>query len=101
MYISEQILNADDLYELSENASNLVDVKYQLTDAELDWLDFVSGKYSIADWINDNMEDGILTIESFGLSKALDDDSDGWGKAVCLSDETALQKIFFWCYNGE
>ena len=101
MYTSKQILKMDELYDIQERAGNGVSVKYWVTDDEIGWLDFVRGRYSIADWMDENMIDGVLSIESIGLSDALDNDCGGFGKAVCLSDETALQKLFFWCYIDE
>lgn len=93
-YTSEQILQNKEMYDILENVcSSGIGIKYKLTESELGWLDFVRNKYSIAEYINTNMTDGIL------LSKALDDDCKGAGKATCLSDDTALQKIFFFCYS--
>lgn len=97
-YTSAEILASDDLYDIQEQVCSYgAEIKYQMTDGELGWLDFVRGKYAIADWIDDQMEGTVLTIDD-SLSQALDDDCKGWGKATCLSDDTALQKIFFWCY---
>tara|TARA_R110002167_G_scaffold66410_5_gene187921 strand:- start:642 stop:947 length:306 start_codon:yes stop_codon:yes gene_type:complete len=69
--------------------------QYRLTDGELSWLDFVSGRYSIADHIEDNMVEGVYTMDSHGLGEALDE-TGMFPKAVCLSDDTALQAIFFY-----
>ena len=69
--------------------------QYRLTDGELDWLDFVGGRYSIADHIEDNMVEGVYTMDSHGLGEALDE-TGMFPKAVCLSDDTALQAIFFY-----
>ena len=73
--------------------------RYRLTDGELGWLKFVSGRYSIADHIIDNMsEGGIYTVDVSGMGEALEDDG-CFPKAVCLSDDTVLQSIFF--YSAE
>ena len=69
--------------------------QYRLTDGELGWLDFVSGRYSIADHLNDNMVEGVYTMDCYGLGEALDE-TGMFPKAVCLSDDTALQAIFFY-----
>ena len=97
---STAILEAEDLYELQDNFCSLgISFKYRMTEGELGWLDFVRGKYSIADWITENLDGDILTFDDVeSMSQALDDDCRGWGKATCLSDETALQKLFFWTY---
>ena len=69
--------------------------QYRLTDGELGWLDFVDGRYSIADHINNNMVDGVYHVDCWGMGQAMEDDSI-FCKAVCLDDDTALQHIFFY-----
>ena len=69
--------------------------QYRLTDDELGWLDFVRGRYAIADHLVDNMVDGVYTMDVYGLGEALDE-TGMFPKAVCLSDDTALQAIFFY-----
>ena len=69
--------------------------QYRLTEDELHWLDFVRGRYSIADHIDQNTTDGIYTMDSYGLGEALGE-TGMFPKAVCLSDDTALQAIFFY-----
>jgi len=69
--------------------------QYKLTESELGRLDFVSGRYAIASHICDNMVNGVYTMDSLALSSSLDDDG-MFPKAVCLSDDTALQAILFY-----
>ena len=74
--------------------------KYQLSKGEKEWLDMVTGRYSIADYILDNSEEDesgnlVLTINIFDMSLALLDDG-MFPKAVMLSDDSALQAIFFY-----
>ena len=69
--------------------------QYRLTEGELQWLNFVRGRYSIADHIDQNMIDGVYTVDCMGLGEALEE-TGMFPKAVCLSDETALQAIFFY-----
>ena len=88
-------------------------LKYKLTEDEWGWMKFVRGRYSIADYIDSNTEDGITTFDAIEFSVALDDDWNGGGKAVMLSacggcgkavmlsDDTALQAIFFCGYDEE
>ena len=105
LFTSEQILNdADDslMYQIQEDVcSTCKGIRYQLTDAEMGWLEHVEGKYSAADYVRANLdENNILTIEdSFDLTKALEDDNPSAGKAAMLSDDTALQRIFFFCWD--
>ena len=97
IYNSDEILAMDDLHDL-QGADEFV---YQMTPDEIDWVYFVKDKYSIADYILEHLNGVDVTLDCDSLSKALDDDCNGYGKAVCLSDDTALQKIFFWCYSPE
>jgi len=100
IYTSDEILR-DDLYQLQDDACSGIPIKYQLTDPEIQWVNYITGKYCIADYIRDASDfDYLLTIDDIEtLSKALDDDCKNFGKAVMLSDESALQKIFFWLYQ--
>ncbi len=99
LYTSDQILSQDDLYDLAGSfSSSGIPFKYQLTSAEMGWLDFIKGKYAIADWISDNLDfiEGVLTFtDPAPFSEALQEDG-CYCKAVMLSDDTALQKLFFW-----
>jgi len=97
IYTSDEILDADDLYEIQEAISNGEEIKYRMTEDELEWLSFVTNKYCIASYIWSNLEDDIVTID-LTVSEAMEADCNGLGKAVCLSDDTALQKILFWIY---
>lgn len=89
------------MYMLQEYASCGIPVRYQLTEDELGWLQFARGKYCIADYIDAHKNsDNVLTIDDAEeLSRALDNDCLGWGKATCLADFTALQHVFFWLYS--
>lgn len=100
-YNSQQILQAEDLYELQDSfCGSGSPFEYELTDEEIAWLHLIRGKYSIADWINTNMHNGVLTFTSSEeMSEALDNDCKDAGKAIMLSDDTALQKLFFWLYT--
>jgi hypothetical protein len=69
--------------------------RYRLTDDELIWLDYVRGRYAIADHLDENMVDDVYTMDSIGLGEALEE-TGMFSKAVLLSDDTALQAIFFY-----
>jgi hypothetical protein len=101
IFTSEEILSKDDLYDLQDMASMGQTIYYKLTEAEKGWVDFVRGRYPIADYIDQNETDGILAIDAYEMSKALDEDCEGFGKGVCLSDDTGLQRLFFWLYGGD
>ena len=83
--------------------------RYQLTSDELDWLEFVRGRYAIYDHIDNNsqmiwddvkqMDVYVYTMDTHGMSEALANDGIEY-KAVCLSDDSALQTIFFYSNNN-
>ena len=96
MFTSKQILEADDLYEVQEMGC----CKYRLTSGELAWLDFVTGKYDIADYLRNSLHNGVVTLGSEPMSEALDaDNGHSGGKAACLSEDTALAKLMWWLYE--
>jgi len=98
IYTSDEILNKDDLYELQDSfSSSGIPFKYQITEDELQWANFIKGKYCIADFVLNNIDKkGILHFNCpFELIEAIENDGMN-NKAVMLSDETALQKLFFW-----
>lgn len=93
-------LTESQLYDIAEKISSFgMQYKYKMTPGELGWLDFVRGRYSIADYIDKRLDGDVVTLDD-GLSQALDDDCEGAGKAVCLSDDTDLQAIFFYSYSA-
>tara|TARA_R110000824_G_scaffold145549_1_gene313891 strand:- start:203 stop:517 length:315 start_codon:yes stop_codon:yes gene_type:complete len=99
IYKSEEILNSEDLYELQESfSSSGTPFKYQLTEGEIGWAKFNKGKYCINDFVLKNTDEkNILTFNCpFELSEELM--NDGSQKAIMLSDDTALQKLFFWLH---
>jgi hypothetical protein len=74
--------------------------KYLLTDGEADWLfNWVKDKYEIASHLLENIietEQGyVYTLQSIELGEALEADQ-MFPKAVMLSDDSALQAIFFY-----
>ena len=104
-YTEKEILEDVDCPDFADDFGMHGGIKYQLTEDEQQWLDFVRGRYCIADYIDNNTKGGrnhgITTFNAAEMSRALDADCAGLGKAVCLSDDTALQKIFFYGYQEE
>jgi hypothetical protein len=111
---TSQSLKSQDDHEGDNYHYQLVDgEKYLLTDGEADWLfNWVKGKYAIADHLIENIESTltptkelintgkeeiryIYTMQSIELGEALEAD-DMFPKAVMLSDDSALQAIFFY-----
>ena len=104
---SNEILKMEDLYQLQDEfRGSGIPFSYEITDGELGWLDFVSGKYFIADWVEENLvciEDEktghakyILEFDNpDSLSESLEEDGMS-PKAVCLDENTALARLFFW-----
>jgi len=74
--------------------------KYLLTDGEADWLfNWVKDKYEIASHLLENIvktdKGYVYTMQSIELGGALE--ADGmFPKSVMLSDDSALQAIFFY-----
>lgn len=95
---SDDVLKAEDLYELQDSfASSGTPFRYQLTEGEFQWANFVKGKYSIVDFVLDNTDENLVMTftDPFLLSECLKGDGLD-NKGVMLSDDTALQKLFFW-----
>jgi len=68
--------------------------QYRLTDEELGWLDFVRGRYCIADHLDENIESGVYTVDTIGLGEAMEDDG-MFPKIVMLSEDSVLHRIAF------
>lgn len=97
-YTSKEILEAEDLYQLQDEfSSSGIPFKYQMTEEEYGWAEFIKDKYCISDFVFRNMDSNlVLTFNCpFELNEALKNDG-MHSKAVMLSDNTALQRIFFW-----
>lgn len=103
IYTSTEILKKEDLYDLQDSfSSSGSPFKYQLTDGEFQWAKFIEKKYCISDFVlNNTDENKILSFNCpYELSEALENDGVSH-KAVMLSDETALQKLFFWLSDND
>ena len=74
--------------------------KYRLTGGELEWLDFVRGRYAIADHFDENMKDGVYTVDMMGLSESLAFDGLDY-HAPCLSCDSVLYEIIFYTADTE
>lgn len=96
-YNSNDILNMDDLYELQDSfSSSGTPFQYEMTEDEINWALFIKDKYCIADFIFNNLNENTLTFNCpFALQEALNNDGIE-NKGVMLSDDTALQRLFFW-----
>lgn len=71
-----------------------------LTDAELEWCEFIRGRYAIADLLWDSLQnaDGerdtnAVTLDSFSVGKALRDDA--VDRAPMLDESTGLAKLIW------
>lgn len=95
---STEILEREDLYDIQEMDS----IYYQLTDGEMGWLDFVRGRYAIADYLDSVLDDNnVATIDQYALSAAMNGDNECCPFAPCLDRETGLAKLIFWIYSEE
>ena len=88
----------DQCNRLSESG---VPFTYQMTKGEIQWAYHVLGHYGIADYIfqHSNPHWVVTFDDAEGLSRVLDGDAQGMGKAPMLSDETDLQLIMFHLYR--
>lgn len=103
IYNSKEILQAENLYLLQDEfCSSGIPFKYQITKEEYEWARFIKGKYCISDFVLKNTDtDLVLSFDCpFELNEALSNDG-MQPKAVMLSDDTALQKLFFWLADSE
>ena len=69
--------------------------QYKLSDGELEWLDIVRGRYAIAEHFDDNIVDGVYTMDKIGLSEALWMD-DTRHTPACLSKDSVLCAIVWY-----
>lgn len=92
----EQLI--DQCNKLSESG---VPFNYELTYGEREWAYFVMGSYEISEYLNMHSDDNwVVTFDDAEeLSRVLDSDAKGMGKAVCLSDDSDLQLIMFHLYK--
>jgi len=100
VYTSKEVLelfhDEMDLYEL-EFLDGYCD--YILTEGELGWLNFIKDKYCIADYLFSLFtSEDYIRINFREASIAMNADCQGMGKAVMLSDDTALQALLFMNY---
>jgi len=98
LYTSEEILAAPDLYELQHRFCCLgLTFQYQMTESEMDYVAHIKGAYRISDWILRNSNStGLITFNRVEDVKGCLQSDGNPNKAVMLSDDTALQKLFFW-----
>jgi hypothetical protein len=69
--------------------------KYRLSKDELDWLSFVRGRYAIAEHFDNNIVDGVYTMDTIGLSESLWMD-DCRHYPACLSEDSVLAMIVWY-----
>ena len=105
IFTSEEVLAGDE-FIFDDHKMCTDHINYKLTEGEWGWVEFITGKYCIADYVRKNTVvdkngDRIFTCYPDEMSKALDDDNAGWGKATMLGDDTALQMLFFLCYRED
>jgi len=93
IYTSAELEKIEETYEL-ESITEQCTFKYQLTEGEQGWLDWIGNRYAIAEYIADNIdESGVATLEVMEISDALT--GDGVDRAPCLSEDTQLQRLIW------
>tara|TARA_R100001463_G_scaffold65920_1_gene119243 strand:+ start:87 stop:395 length:309 start_codon:yes stop_codon:yes gene_type:complete len=93
VYTSGELEKIEETYEL-ESITGQCTFRYQLTEGEQGWVDFIGNRYAIAEYIADNTdEDGVVTMDVSEISDALT--ADGVDRAPCLSEDTQLQRLIW------
>ena len=93
IYTSEKLENME--IENFESITEGGRFEYQLTEAELGWVDWIGDRYAIAELIADNIsEAGVVTLEPYEVSEALS--ADGVDRAPCLSEDTQLARLIWY-----
>ena len=99
-----KVLTSDEILADPEQLWECVPFEYTLTEGEIHWVYYIEGFYCIADWIQQHSDGNFKLIIDWDavteFSKALEDDNTE-PKAVMLSDDSALQHIFFYLYSED
>ena len=77
---------------------------YQLTEGEKGWLEWIGGRYAIAEVLGNTWGEGddgtvTITIDTREVSEALA--ADGVDRAPCLSEDTQLARLIWFIGPGE
>ena len=99
LFTSEEILAIceEDIAGL-ERITEHCRFKYQLTEAEQGWLDWIYQRYAVGICILDNLRQneetpGIVLIDTHEIGVCLA--ADGLDRAPCLDEDTALAKLIW------
>tara|TARA_R100000656_G_scaffold33013_1_gene28424 strand:- start:272 stop:586 length:315 start_codon:yes stop_codon:yes gene_type:complete len=95
----DEILTSEALESLEienfESFSEQCSVRYRLEPDEMGWLEWIGGRYSISEYISDNLDDaGVVTLSPIDVSEALR--ADDVDRAPCLSENTQLQRLLWY-----
>ena len=94
-------LKAFDCISGFESITEQCRFKYQLTEGEKGWFEWIGDRYAIAEVLSDTWsedDDGTvtITIDTMEVSEALA--ADGVDRAPCLSEDTQLSRLL--CFIG-
>ena len=99
IYTSNELEKIEETYEL-ESITEQCTFRYQLTEGEQGWVDFIGNRCAIAEYIADNTdENGVATLDVYGISDALT--ADGVDRAPCLPEDTQLQRLIWFIGPAE
>ena len=71
IYTSNELEKIEETYELESITEQCI-FKYQLTEGEQGWVDFIGNRYAIAEYIADNTDEGgVATLDVCEISDAL------------------------------
>jgi hypothetical protein len=74
---------------------------YKLTEAEIGWIDWAGRRFSVSEYLSDNLdrETRFVEIDVELIAEALA--ADGVDRAQCLSEDTQLQRLIWFIGPSE
>ena len=92
-YTSVDLEAFEETYELESITEECV-FRYQLTEGEMGWLEWIGERYAIASLLWSTLDDkNTVLIDVMDVSEALA--ADGVDRAPCLSEDTQLQRLIW------
>lgn len=87
-----ECMSLDEKFSILEGGNG-----YRLTEGELGWLAFAGDRFAISKWLHDNIEDGVIKLDTWEIHKCLADD--GVDRAQCLDERTSLAYLLWLSYG--
>ena len=97
-YTSAHLESFENTYELESITEECI-FRYQLTDDELGWLEWIEGRYGISEYFLSTLEEQTIEIDVMHIGDLLA--YEGLDRAPCLSDDTQLQRLIWFIGPNE